>query len=428
MIAIQPSRSLLARLAPVLLVVAAGACSTNTKPVDRATRNAPVARPTIRVEESSGSLYRGGTAEPASASGAAETRGPADILSQRDAADASPAQAAGLSYQIPNDWNAAAAGGMRAAQYSLPGPDGAGELILYFFGSGQGGDAQANLDRWIGQVAQPDGSDSRSKAHASSLSVGPLTVHAVMVDGTYTASMPGSSEKTSVPHQRLWAAVLEGEGGPWFWKAVGPTATIERHQARLEALLRSCAPAAAAAAMKSSESGSAVPATKSTESATAGSSQTVAGLSFAPSSRWEVRAVKGMRAAEYGLPSPAGDPGDLVLYFFGEGQGGDTKANLDRWVHQMEQPDGSSSDAKAKSGTRKVGELTVTTVEVDGTYTASMMPGSEVTERKPNFRLWGAVIEGPGGPWFWKAVGPRSAIEANAAELEALLRSLRRGS
>ena len=36
-------------------------------------------------------------------------------------------------------------------------------FTLYFFG-GQGGSVQANLDRWVNQIAQPDGRTSKDVA------------------------------------------------------------------------------------------------------------------------------------------------------------------------------------------------------------------------------------------------------------------------
>src|SRR5678816_1008271 len=50
-----------------------------------------------------------------------------------------------------------------------------------------------------------------------------------------------------------------------------------------------------------------------------------------------------MRVAQFKLPKAAGDAEDasLVLYYFGQGQGGSVTANIDRWIAQMKQPDGS---------------------------------------------------------------------------------------
>jgi len=37
------------------------------------------------------------------------------------------------------------------------------------------------------------------------------------------------------------------------------------------------------------------------------------------------------------------------FFIFGQGQGGSTGANIDRWINQMQQPDGRLSNEKAKS-------------------------------------------------------------------------------
>jgi hypothetical protein len=57
-----------------------------------------------------------------------------------------------------------------------------------------------------------------------------------------------------------------------------------------------------------------------------------------------------MRVAQYKLPKAEGDTedGSLVIYYFGQGQGGGTAANIERWINQMKQPDGSDSKAKQK--------------------------------------------------------------------------------
>ena len=119
-----------------------------------------------------------------------------------------------------------------------------------------------------------------------------------------------------------------------------------------------------------------------------------------------------MRAAQYKLPKIAGDPEDasLVLYFFGAGQGGSVSDNIDRWVGQMQQPDGSSSKDKAKTETTTVNGLKVTMVDVSGTYTAQMSPGSDTHANNSNYRLRAAVIETPKGNYFAKLIGPEKTV------------------
>jgi hypothetical protein len=119
-----------------------------------------------------------------------------------------------------------------------------------------------------------------------------------------------------------------------------------------------------------------------------------------------------MRVAQYKLPKAEGDPEDasLVLYYFGASQGGTTQANIDRWIGQMQQPDGSASKDKAKTDNLTVNGLKVSTVDVTGTYTAEMSPGSGDRHNNANYRLRAAVIETPKGNYFAKLVGPANTI------------------
>jgi hypothetical protein len=119
-----------------------------------------------------------------------------------------------------------------------------------------------------------------------------------------------------------------------------------------------------------------------------------------------------MRAAQYKLPKAEGDSEDasLVLYYFGPSQGGPPQANIDRWIAQIQQADGSSSKDKAKTDTMTVNGLKITTVDVTGIYTAEMAPGSGTKHNDANYRLRAAVIETPKGNYFLKLVGPAKTV------------------
>jgi hypothetical protein len=119
-----------------------------------------------------------------------------------------------------------------------------------------------------------------------------------------------------------------------------------------------------------------------------------------------------MRAAQYKLSKAEGDSEDasLVLYYFGPSQGGPPQANIDRWIAQIQQADGSSSKDKAKTDTMTVNGLKITTVDVTGIYTAEMAPGSGTKHNDANYRLRAAVIETPKGNYFLKLVGPAKTV------------------
>ena len=76
----------------------------------------------------------------------------------------------------------------------------------------------------------------------------------------------------------------------------------------------------------------------------------------------------------------------------------------------MQQPDGSASKDKAKTEAVTVHGLKVTTVDVVGTYTAEMAPGSGTFHNDPNYRLRAAVIETPRGNYFLKLAGPARTV------------------
>jgi hypothetical protein len=149
-------------------------------------------------------------------------------------------EAVGLRFTVPEGWTRIpAASEMRAAQYRIPKASGDaddGEIVLFFFGPGQGGTADANLDRWYGQMKPADGRAARDAATVTIKTVQGLRITATDVSGTYSGGMGGGAPRAGM---RLLAAVVEGEGGPWFWKAIGPEATMARAKPAFESLLSS---------------------------------------------------------------------------------------------------------------------------------------------------------------------------------------------
>ena len=129
-----------------------------------------------------------------------------------------------------------------------------------------------------------------------------------------------------------------------------------------------------------------------------------------------------MRVAEFVVPKAAGDTEDaeLVVYFFG-GSGGSVDANIDRWIGQMQQPDGSASKDKARRDAQTINGLKVTTVDLTGTYIAEVRPGATERYNKPDFRLRAAVIETPRGPYYIKMTGPAKTMAAADADFKTFV-------
>jgi hypothetical protein len=150
-------------------------------------------------------------------------------------------------------------------------------------------------------------------------------------------------------------------------------------------------------------------------------------LTFTAPDGWKPRpASSSMRVAEYTLPRAAGDAedADLVVYYFG-GQGGNVEMNIDRWLGQMQQPDGRASKDVAKRATLKVNGLDVNTLDVSGTYIAEVRPGAAERLNKPGFAMRAAVIQTPSGPHFVKLVGPAKTVARWLPSFDAFLKSMR---
>ncbi len=149
-----------------------------------------------------------------------------------------------LRYKAPAGWQAEQpTSSMRKAQFLLPrvaGDTEDGSLLIFYFGPGQGGSAQANLDRWIAQFEQPDGSSSKDKARMSSMAVNGMNVSLLDLSGTYTAEMnPGAGDRQNKPQSRMLAAVVETPKGPYFVKLVGPIKTVDKWEPDFTAFLNS---------------------------------------------------------------------------------------------------------------------------------------------------------------------------------------------
>ena len=148
-----------------------------------------------------------------------------------NSAPASQTAAGEVSYKVPEGWTVEKPSSeMRVAQYKLPKAGGDSEdalLVVYYFGPGQGGTPQANIERWVNMVKQPDGSPSTDKARTETLTVNGLRVSTVDVQGNYSGGMSqDSAPKDSKSIYRLRGAVVETPKGSYFVKLTGPEKTV----------------------------------------------------------------------------------------------------------------------------------------------------------------------------------------------------------
>ena len=93
----------------------------------------------------------------------------------------------------------------------------------------------------------------------------------------------------------------------------------------------------------------------------------VAGLNFAYPANWtSVPPTSPMRAGTLQIAVEGAEkPVEAVFYYFGAGQGGDSKANVDRWLGQFASPPESKTEDLDVNGTK------VTLVTAHGTPPSS---------------------------------------------------------
>ena len=145
------------------------------------------------------------------------------------------------------------------------------------------------------------------------------------------------------------------------------------------------------------------------------------GVSIALPAAWNrVEPRSTMRMLEAEIPGSGGS-GEISMYYFGPGIGGGAASNIERWKSQVVLEAGAPepiTQSRESNGVRRIW------IELQGTVKASTI-GSFPTTDQPNFALYGAVIEAPGGPWFLRAVGPAATIREQRQAFLAMLDSAR---
>ena len=131
---------------------------------------------------------------------------------------------------------------MRKASYEVPhaaADSEDGELAVFYFGPGQGGGIEQNVDRWVKQFSGIQPSDvKRADREANG-----LREHTVEIArGTFESGMPGMGAAGPRKDYALEGAIVEAPSGAYFFKMTGPTKTVAAARAAFMALLDSVRP------------------------------------------------------------------------------------------------------------------------------------------------------------------------------------------
>lgn len=148
--------------------------------------------------------------------------------------------AAALTWQAPSSWiEEPPANNMRRAQYRIAGEAGDAQCVVYYFGAGQGGDPQANVQRWAGQFVQEDGTPSSEALRTETLEVSGVPVLLSEISGSYAAGSMAGGRGGLEADFMLLGAVAEGPDSNWFFKLTGPRSTVEAHREAFRSMIDS---------------------------------------------------------------------------------------------------------------------------------------------------------------------------------------------
>lgn len=141
------------------------------------------------------------------------------------------AEVAGLQWSVPSEWQVEAQRPMRVATYSTPAAEGdtdRGEVAIFYFGPGEGGSVDANVERWLGQFEQPDGRSTREVAERETYRINDIPITIVTTTGTYTAAAGPMAPRQDIrAGYKLIGAIAEGPQGAVFFKFTGPENTVD---------------------------------------------------------------------------------------------------------------------------------------------------------------------------------------------------------
>ncbi|HEV7281612.1 MAG TPA: gluconolactonase [Pirellulaceae bacterium] len=142
---------------------------------------------------------------------------------------------------------------------------------------------------------------------------------------------------------------------------------------------------------------------------------------------WEKKEPK-TNIVEYEFLAPAeeGDKNGARVTVMGAGGG--VKANVDRWIGQFSQPDGSETSEKTFQDKQTVGDAEVIVVDISGTYKdqpgGPFAPGPVV--QRENYRMLAGIVSTKNnGDYFIKMYGPAKTVEAQAEAFKKMMKDVK---
>lgn len=123
------------------------------------------------------------------------------------------ASGAGLTWAAPAAWKTKAGSAMRKGSYAVGDASAEADLSITAFPGDVGGEV-ANINRWRGQVSLPPLAEADVASAVTRLTSNDLAITIVDCAGTGAGA------------QRILGAIVPFGGATWFFKMLGPDATV----------------------------------------------------------------------------------------------------------------------------------------------------------------------------------------------------------
>ncbi len=290
-----------------------------------------------------------------------------------------------FTWRLPEGWNDLGPEGLRAGNFSVPGPDGAADASIVLL-AGDGGGLLRNVELWRQQMGLPSvPSDSlEHDLRELPFAIDGAPAWFVRLAGSYQGKAGQKIEQAEL------LGVYCGTGhGALFVKMVGPAPTVDAQAENFAHLVHSLA-----------EHQHEAP--KDTTSQP--------GLAWQNPPGWVALGSSSTRLASFVLPGAAGDA-DLGVTLL-PGDGGGTLNNVNRWRRQM----GLEAVDAAQTGTQRLlaGRAAIF-IDLAGDYQG--MGGAGL----PGARMLGVLTTDGVPAIFVKLVGPAATVSQHQAAFEAWL-------
>lgn len=139
------------------------------------------------------------------------------------------------------------------------------------------------------------------------------------------------------------------------------------------------------------------------------------------------------RRLQFTVPSTHPDLNDarLIVWNFAtmrdSGDGLTVQANIERWLDQFTQDDGTPTGPNAKQTEYFINGMPVHIVDITGRYRAETAPGNGARLDQPGYRMLGAYVNAPQGDYIVKLWGPAAVVGDNLKAFKKFVWSVKPG-